>query len=254
MSVHRSRVLVAHELRILRHDPLPFVISFLFPLLLMAFLKPMFAATLTALGVAGANGAEQAVPGMALMFSMFLISNVAFGFIREHDWRTWDRLRTTHASTGDLLVGKLVPGFLVTAGLLVSLLLVGGIVFGLHVAGSVAGLGVVAIAMGLWMTTAGAVLAAVCRTAAQATAIANFLTMALCGLGGVITPIESLPGWAATVAPIAPTYWAMKAFTTLIGGGSFTDVALDLLVLLGFVVVTAGAAVALLRTTRRVYR
>jgi ABC-2 type transport system permease protein len=244
--------MVEHELGILRHDPLPFVISFAFPLLLMAFLKPAFAASLRAAGFVGANGAEQAVPGMALMFAMFLISNVGFGFLREYDWRTWDRLRLTRATPSELIIGKLVPGFCITAGLMGGLLVIGGVVYGLDVKGPIAGLGLVVVTAGLWMTATGALVATVCTTAAQATAIANLITLAFAGFGGVFTPIDTLPGWARAIAPATPTYWLMSGFSHVIEGRGLTDVFVAVVIVLAMTTVTGIAAVFRLRhSTRR---
>ena len=70
--------------------------------------------------------------------------------------------------------------------------------------------------------------------------------MLLGGLGGAVTPIEFLPGWAQAVAPLSPAYWAMRGFRSVtIDGGSWNDVVLPLAVLAGFT--AAFTAVALLR-------
>jgi hypothetical protein len=59
MSHRRTGAILLHEVRLLSRDPLPIMILVVFPLLLIAFLKPMFALALTTHGHPGANGAEQ---------------------------------------------------------------------------------------------------------------------------------------------------------------------------------------------------
>jgi ABC-2 type transport system permease protein len=235
------RALIHHEFRILRRDPLPFIISFLFPLLMMAFLKPALHAVMLASGRSQLNGAQQVVPGMTLMFALFLVSNVGFAFFREHDWHTWDRLRSTSASTAELLVGKIFPNFVLLTALMTGLIFVGGVTYGMEMPGSKVGLLALLISLAAWMTSTGVALAFVLRTMAQSTAVANFLSLALSGLGGVLTPISTLPRWAQTIAPATPTYWAMHGFHTLAHGPArLTDIAASLTVLWVF----AAAAIA----------
>ncbi len=81
----------------------------------------------------------------------------------------------------------------------------------------------------------GLALAALCRTIMQLTSFVNVGTMLMGGLGGAITPIESLPGWAQAIAPVVPSYWAMRGYRSVIlGGGGMSAVALPVAVLLGF--------------------
>ena len=53
MSRRRTAAILFHELRLLTRDPLPIMILVVFPLLLMAFLKPMFALALNTHGYSG---------------------------------------------------------------------------------------------------------------------------------------------------------------------------------------------------------
>ena len=60
---------------------------------------------------------------------------------------------------------------------------------------------------------------AICRTAQQANAFA-YVGMVLFGaIGGALVPFSVLPRWAQTVAPVTPTYWAMRGFRSVILDG-----------------------------------
>jgi ABC-2 type transport system permease protein len=81
----------------------------------------------------------------------------------------------------------------------------------------------------------GVLLAAWARTAQQLNVLANVGTTALAGIGGALVPLTTLPGWAQTVAPATPSYWAMQGFRTVIlDGGGVTDVLVPVGVLIGF--------------------
>ena len=145
MSPRRSWAVARNDLRILRSDPVFFIVFTAMPLVLMAFVKPSFRFALIAAGQKGANGAEQAVPGIAVMFSLFLVGNVGFTFFREHGWGTWDRLRCSSCTSIDLIVGKSVAPLVQSFAQLAILFGVGGVIYDLTVRGSFVGLILVAI-------------------------------------------------------------------------------------------------------------
>jgi ABC-2 type transport system permease protein len=63
------------------------------------------------------------------------------------------------------------------------------------------------------------------------------------GLGGAIVPITVLPGWARAVAPVTPTYWAMRGFrAVLLKHDTLSGVWLSVVVLLAFAVFFALVA------------
>jgi len=69
MLSSRSRAIARTSARILAADPAPSIMMIAMPLLLTAFLKPAMAAQLRAAGFAGATGAEQVRPGLAVLFA-----------------------------------------------------------------------------------------------------------------------------------------------------------------------------------------
>lgn len=231
-----------HDLRVLRGDPAFLVVFTLMPLAYMAFTKDAFGAALAATNPGtDVNGAEQVVPGAAVIFSGFLVGNLGFAVLREHGWKTWDRLRASHLSTAELLVGKSVVPLLSLAFQLVVLLGGGAALFDLNVAGSWAALVAVAVALAVMEVALGFALLAICRSVMQLNAATNVGAMLFGGLGGAVTPVDALPGWAQAVAPFTPAYWAMEGFTNvIIDGGGAADVAGPIAVLLGFTVAFAA--------------
>lgn len=241
MSFTRSAAILRHEMRVLVKDIAPVIILTAMPIAVIAFMKPTLRPALNFSGYPDANGAEQAVPGMAVMFAFFLVGFTGFAFFREHGWATWDRLRASPATTAEIVVGKIVPGLLVAVVQLGVLFGVGVLLFGLRIRGSVAGLALVAFTLALFLSVFAVALVSVCRTVQQMNAFANIGAMIFAGLGGALTPVVFLPGWAQPIAPATPSYWAMRGFRSVILDGSgFGGILLPAAVLLAF---TAGAGV-----------
>jgi ABC-2 type transport system permease protein len=238
MSLRRIAAIARQDLRVLRTDFMPVMLLVVLPFLLMPFLKPAFDVALDREGLRGATGAEQVIPGMAVMFGFFLVGNVSLSFYREHGWKTWDRLRTSPAGTGEIMVGKMVVPLLQAVGQFALLFGLGGLAMGLHVKGSWLALCAVGAAFGLYLVTTGLAVTALCRTSMQANAVANIGALLLAGLAGALVPYSLLPGWAQDVAPVVPSYWAMQGYKHAIFGEGATVVT-PVLFLLGFSVLSA---------------
>lgn len=237
-------VLARHELRLYRREPGMLIQMVFMPIVMIAFLKPAFGPALAEAGYAGATGAEQAVPGMIVMFSFFGAGMIGFGFFREHGWGTWDRLRASQARSFEIVIGKAVPTFLLVVGQQLVLFLAGIWLFGLRIRGSVFGLVLVSVALALCLLAFGVVFAAFLRSSQSLNAVNSITVMTLAGLGGAFTPIDALPQWAQTIAPATPTYWAMVGYRAVVlEAGGVAATLLPTAVLLTFAVALTAVAV-----------
>ena len=99
MSRRRLGTILAHEWRLIARDPLPVMVLIVFPIITMAFVKPAFRAALQQTGYPHANGAEQVVPGQAVMNAFFIVSLTTFAFFSEYAFKTWDRVRSSPATS-----------------------------------------------------------------------------------------------------------------------------------------------------------
>lgn len=238
MSSARSAAIARHDLRILRRDPAFLITMTVMPLIIMGFIKPAFGTSSIPFGLdtdpSEINGAEHAVPGVAVMFAFFLVGNVGFGVFREHGWNTWERLRASRASPIEVMVGKTVVPLLTLALQMVVLIGLGGLLFDLRISGSIPAMVLVATTFAICLVSLGLLLLAVTKTIMQLNAISNLGTMIFAGLGGALAPITVLPGWARAIAPGTPSYWAMRGFRSVIAGGGIGDVLLPVAVLAAF--------------------
>ena len=169
-------------------------------------MQRLFKGTLVAQGVAGATGAEFAVPGMAVSFAAFGIGYADFAFFRDHGWGTWERLRASQATSLDILVGKVAPAVGLSLLQMVVPFVLAVPLFGLGVTGSWPALLLTVVALALCLNAFALVLTALSRTSQQLTVYASVGGLVLATLGGAFVPVEAMPGWAQACSPVLRAY------------------------------------------------
>ena len=215
--LRRSLSLARNTIKLYLSDPAPLMVFIFMPLGLMLFMTPASRALLVAQGYVNAGGAEQAVPGMTVMFAFFVISVIGIPFYREQGWGTWDRLRIA-SGTMEILVGKIAPGLLLLLLQLVVVFVAGALLFHLHVAGSVAALVLIAIAFAICIMAMTMMMIAWCKTLDQLNVLSNVFALVLPGLGGSFAPVSEMrrprrrpPLPAGPCRACAASSWTVKA-------------------------------------------
>lgn len=246
----RAISIMRHELRVLRRDQVAFLVLLAMPLLIMAFVRPVYGAALRTPGSLGGNGADFAVPGMAVVFSFFTVGSVGLSFYRDYSWGTWDRLRSSPATTTEIVLGKAIPLFIRVLLQQAVFFTAGVMLLGLRIRGSVVGIAAVSACLALCLIGLGIVVVAFSRSMAEINVVQSVGALLFAGIGGALTPQELLPRWASTVAPASPGYWAVGGYRQAIAESfSSAQIARDCLVLLaiGFALLT----IAITRLRRR---
>jgi ABC-2 type transport system permease protein len=243
-------VIFRQNLRLLLGDPGPIVVFILIPLLLMAVLRPTQKAVLIAQGYPHANGAEQVVPGLAVMSSFFWLAFVGRTFFAEHGWGSWQRLQSSSASTADILLGKITPAFVAVLGQMVFLFAIAGLLFDLHSKGQVLLLLLVAVPLTTCVLALTLALVGLFRTMAQMEAFSSLVTLSFAALGGSLVTLHALPDWAKKISPATPNHWANKAAENVIlKGEGLSSVLPSVGVLLGFTALFTAVALIRFRVT-----
>ena len=220
----------------------------MFPIIDMAFLKAAFRAALVQAGHPHANGSEQVVPGQAAMMAFFVVSLVTFAFFAEFTWGTWDRLRASPASSIEIVLGKAIPRVAMVLAQFVVVFLAGIVVFDLHIRGPAIALIPLIASFSVCLVLLGVAVTAFCRTAQQAGSFAMAGMVLFGAIGGALVPLSVLPEWAKTVAPVTPTYWAMRCFRSVIlDGQGMSAMAAPIGALAAMSVVFAAVALRKLR-------
>ncbi len=234
----RTQALVQNEFRLLKADPWFLVIMAVMPLAIMPLIAPLIGQSMEARGLE-ANGGLVAVPGQTTIFSFFVAGSTAYSIYREHGWRTWDRLRASAASTTELLIGRAIPWTIINVLYQIALFTVGGVALGAPVWRAPAATLLLMVTFGTSLVCFALLLTAVFESIQQVNAVMNIGAMVFGGLGGALTPFDTLPQWAQWLGPISPTYWVMRGHTAaLIDGHGVGDVEV-----LGPIAALAGFAV-----------
>lgn len=242
LSLSRSAALWRHEARVWRSDMASLLSLMLMPLIMILFLKPFARLALQA-EHESANGSEFIVPAMATMFAFFLVGIMGFTFFNERQQGTWERLRASPATNAEIMSGKVVPALGLAAIQQTVLFGAGYLLFGLRPTGSWLALALVVLVLCVCLTALGVLMASIFKTAQQLNAFTNLGTMLLAGVSGAFVPVELLPAWARAVSPIAPQYWALRGYRSVIlDAGGLPEVALPIAVLGGIAVVAAVLA------------
>jgi len=247
----RIQVIFRHQTRLLLGNPGALIVFLLVPLLVMVILKNTQKAALLAAGYHNVTGAEQVVPGFTVMFAFFWLAWVGRTIYAEHGWGTWDRLQAM-ASTTEVMVGKLLPAFILITLQMIMLFVIGDLALGLKSKGPLVSLVILAPALSICVLAVTFAIVSVCRTMTQLDAFANLLVLVFASLGGALALTAALPGWAQSIAPIVPSHWAMQASTDVIlKGHGIGSVLGPTAVLLGFSAVFLVVAGIRFRPTDR---
>jgi len=233
--------LVLHNARLILREPGPALSRILSPLALMVLIRPLFTATQP-----GPDGTIRSVLLPLVLFSMLGLSIVANALIGERIWHTLDRLRATPVRATSLVLGKCATPLAILLLQQVVVLSVGVAAFGLRLP-DVPLLAAVGLCWAITVLSLGAALAAVTTTPSAVSAITDIASLISTALSGALLPLADLPGWARTIAPVSPGYWAMHSFEAAFNGSAGPALA-------GCAVLLAMAVVATTFAARHLWR
>ncbi|GAB5537675.1 MAG: ABC transporter permease [Rubricoccaceae bacterium] len=161
---------------------------------------------------------------------------------REKEIGTLEQLNVTPITKSQFIIGKLAPFWVLGLIELTIGLAVIRFVFGIPFVGAV---GWVYLGAAVYLFAAlglGLLISTVAQTQQQAMFVTFFVLMTFFFLGGIFTPVESMPDWAQTVAQANPIkHFAALLRTVLIKGGGLAEITRGL----GAMAAFAGVALAL---------
>ena len=179
------------------------------------------------------------VPGLlAILLTMVGGYLSALNIVKEKEIGTIEQINVTPIRKHHFILGKLIPfwilGFVVfTLGLLVS-----SLVYGVSPKGSLLLLyGFIAVYL-LAVLGFGLLISTFCDTQQQAMFISFFFLMIFILMGGLFTPIDSMPEWAKWIARFNPVSYMIETMRMVILKGSgFSDIKDNLIKIIIFAVV-----------------
>jgi ABC-type multidrug transport system permease subunit len=174
----------------------------------------------------GARRYQLLVPGFTVMFTFFLVLTVGWVFVAERRQGTLKRLRTAPLTRGQILLGKLLPCFLVSLGQGVFLLVAGRLLFGMHwgpdhwsLPKQASWLFLVITSTSLAAMGLAFLVAAVAKTEVQVALYGAVPVLVLALIGGCVLPREMMPEETQKLSLLTPQGWAMDAYRELLLAG-----------------------------------
>ena len=156
------------------------------------------------------------LPGYVTMFIFFGLALSAEALVGERENQTLDRLITSRATRGSILLGKYLGN--VARGTIQAIVLLGAgyLLFDLDLGYTPWAMFAVTLAIVLCAAALGLALATISRTRRAANSIAVLASMVMAPLGGCWWPLWIMPLWMQTLARITPHAWANSAYAKLL--------------------------------------
>ncbi len=161
------------------------------------------------------------VPGiLAILVTMVGGFLSALNIVKEKEVGTIEQINVTPIKKYHFIIGKLLP-FWILGNVVVSIgLLVAWLVYGIIPAGSLLVLyGFIALYLPAVLGF-GLLVSTFCETQQQAMFIMFFFLMIFILMGGLFTPIESMPGWAQYITYFNPLKYLIEVMRMVILKGS----------------------------------
>jgi ABC-2 type transport system permease protein len=185
------------------------------------------------------------VPGiLAILVTMVGASLSSLNIVKEKEAGTIEQINVTPIKKHQFILGKLIP-FWVLGMISITLgMVVGRVVYHLVPAGSVLTIYLFAAVYLVAVLGVGLFISTVTENQQQATLFSFFIMMVFVLLGGLYTPIESMPHWAQTIAAYnPPSYFITVIRAVYIKGSTVGDLLPALARLAGFAVAFNALAV-----------
>jgi ABC-type multidrug transport system permease subunit len=177
---------------------------------------------------------EQNVPAYTIFGVFFIVLTLASSFLQEKKDGTFQRILAAPLSKAALLVGKLLPYYLVNLVQITLMFIVGVIVFGMKL-GYLPGLVIVSLALAAAANGLGLLVAALGKTEAQVNGLSVLLAITLSALGGMMVPAFIMPGLMKSLSLFTPHAWALAGYHDIIVRGlRIKQILPEVGVLLGF--------------------
>jgi ABC-2 type transport system permease protein len=177
---------------------------------------------------------EQNVPAYTIFGVFFIVLTLASSFLQEKKDGTFQRILAAPLSKTALLIGKLLPYYLVNLIQIGLMFSIGVVVFGIRL-GHLPALVIVSLALAAAANGLGLLVAALGKTEPQVNALSVLLAITLSALGGMMVPTFIMPDLMKTLSLFTPHAWALAGYhDVIIRGLGVKDVLTEMFVLFGF--------------------
>jgi ABC-2 type transport system permease protein len=180
--------------------------------------------------------------GLLLILNSSLIASAAM--VKEREAGTIEQLLMSPASTGEIIVAKITPLFVLLCMMMLLAIVVLKVVFAVPFHGSLLVVlfgGVLCILSGISL---GTVIATFSKSAQQSQLTAFFVNPPLSSLSGALNPVEAMPAWLQPLTVLNPIHhFATIVRGSMLKGTGFATLWPNVLALLVFTVVLVSLSI-----------
>lgn len=168
------------------------------------------------------SAVQQSVPAWLVFAMFFVVVPLSNTLIRERQYGTLRRLQTIPCPPSYLILGKLLPYFIILQLQVVCMLAVGVYLIPmlggdrLHLGSSWAGLWLIATSVTLAALGYAMLIAVLARTTEQATTLGGAGNIILAALGGIMVPRFLMPPVMQEVGQLSPLAWGLEGFLDIL--------------------------------------
>ena len=161
---------------------------------------------------------QQTVPAYAIFAMFFIAIPMSVGFLREKKDGTLQRLFTYPVNTNLVILGKIIPYYLINIFQFILMLLVGVFImshiisFSFHLGEHPWHMLPVTLVVAAATTGFGVLVASLARTPEQSSTLAATGAILMGVFGGIMMPHVLMPMVMKKLAMISPMYWAHQAY------------------------------------------
>lgn len=165
------------------------------------------------------------IPGLMVMLIIIICGILpAINIVSEKEKGTLDAMNVTPVGRHAFVLSKLIPYWVAAMVVVTIAMLIGWGVYGLAPSGSVLGIYLAALIFSVAMSAIGVVVANSSATLLQSIFVMFALMMIFQLMGGLFTPIRSMPHWAQCVtAFVPPRYFIEIARAIYLKGTSVVE-------------------------------
>ena len=180
--------------------------------------------------------------GVLLILNGSLVSSTAM--IKEREAGTVEQLLMTPAGTGEIVVAKITPLFVLLMLMVLLAMTIMRLAFNVPVRGSMILVLTGAALCILSGIGIGTFIATFTKSAQQSQLMSFFVNPPLATLSGALTPVEAMPGWLQPVTWLNPIrHFGIITRATLLKGSGIDVLWPNFLALIGFTVVLISISI-----------
>ena len=187
------------------------------------------------------NSVQQSVPAWLIFSMFFILIPISNTFINEKNFGTIQRIKSINIPLYTILLGKILPYFIINQIQLIFMILIGIYIvplFGgdsLKIEGSYFLIILISFAISFAAISFALLIANISKTTEEATSIGGVINIIFAAIAGIMVPKFVMPQFMQDLSLFSPMSWGLESFIEiLVNNGSFSDIKSYLLYLVIF--------------------